>query len=108
MILLAVPVSMCCLRVGGRFLEIGKRDIYGNSQIGLRPFKNSLTFVSIDLARQLVTRLGNMARFDEDWLSLRRRLGQSLHQARDIGHKGMRAVQQAQPGQPRPQRRHNS
>ncbi len=37
----------------GRFLEIGKRDIYENSQIGLSPFKNNIAFFSIDLDRFL-------------------------------------------------------
>jgi len=35
----------------GRFLEIGKRDIYGNTHVGLRPFKNNLSFMAIDLDR---------------------------------------------------------
>ena len=42
-----------CLREGGRFLELGKRDIHENSEIGLRPFKNCLTYVAIDLSRQI-------------------------------------------------------
>ncbi len=46
----AIPKSLDCLRQGGRFMEIGKRDIYGNSRIGLRPFRNGLSFTSIDLA----------------------------------------------------------
>jgi len=46
----AIPKSLKCLREGGRFLEIGKRDIYENSQIGLRPFGKGLSFSSIDLA----------------------------------------------------------
>ena len=33
----------------GRFLEIGKRDIYQNAQIGLEPFKNSLSYFAVDL-----------------------------------------------------------
>ena len=49
----AIPRSLECLREGGRFLELGKRDIYENSEIGLRPFKNCLTYIAIDLARQI-------------------------------------------------------
>lgn len=46
----AIPKSLKCLRQGGRFLEIGKRDIYENTRLGLRPFMNGLSFSSIDLA----------------------------------------------------------
>ncbi len=37
----------------GRFLEIGKRDIYGNTRLGLRPFRKNLSFFAIDLDRML-------------------------------------------------------
>src|SRR5204863_8477892 len=37
----------------GRFVEIGKRDIYQNSQVGLEPFKNNLSLFAVDLARLL-------------------------------------------------------
>jgi NADPH:quinone reductase-like Zn-dependent oxidoreductase/acyl carrier protein len=35
----------------GRFLEIGKRDVYGNSRLELRPFRKNLSFHAIDLDR---------------------------------------------------------
>ena len=35
----------------GRFLEIGKRDIYENTQIGLYPFRKNLAFFAVDLER---------------------------------------------------------
>jgi polyketide synthase 5 len=38
------------LAAGGRFVEIGKRDVYGNTQLGLYPFRNNLTFHYVDLA----------------------------------------------------------
>jgi polyketide synthase 5 len=38
------------LAVGGRFVEIGKRDVYGNTRLGLFPFRNNLTFFYVDLA----------------------------------------------------------
>lgn len=41
--------SLETLKTGGRFLEIGKRDIYDNTPIGLFPFRNNLTFHAIDL-----------------------------------------------------------
>jgi acyl transferase domain-containing protein/acyl carrier protein len=35
---------------GGRFIEIGKRDIYGDTRLGLFPFRHNLTFYAVDLA----------------------------------------------------------
>ncbi len=49
----AIPKGLSALGPYGRFLEIGKRDIYGNSKIGLRPFKNNLSYFAIDLAAAL-------------------------------------------------------
>lgn len=46
----AIPQSLNLLRAYGRFLEIGKRDIYQNSRLGLEPFKNNLAYFAIDLA----------------------------------------------------------
>ena len=38
------------LATGGRFVEIGKRDVYGNTRLGLLPFHRNLTFYYLDLA----------------------------------------------------------
>jgi polyketide synthase 5 len=37
------------LAFGGRFVEIGKRDIYGDSRLGLFPFRRNLAFHAVDL-----------------------------------------------------------
>ncbi|MBS4726893.1 type I polyketide synthase [Mycobacterium sp. SM1] len=37
------------LTFGGRFVEIGKRDIYGDTRLGLFPFRRNLTFHGVDL-----------------------------------------------------------
>jgi polyketide synthase 5 len=37
------------LAFGGRFVEIGKRDIYGDSRLGLFPFRRNLAFYAVDL-----------------------------------------------------------
>ncbi len=37
------------LSFGGRFVEIGKRDIYGDTHIGLFPFRRNLSFYAVDL-----------------------------------------------------------
>ncbi len=47
----AIPKSLSVLATGGRFLEIGKRDIYADTQLGLLPFQKNLSFFAIDLFR---------------------------------------------------------
>ena len=37
------------LAFGGRFVEIGKRDIYSDTWLGLFPFRRNLTFYAVDL-----------------------------------------------------------
>jgi polyketide synthase 5 len=37
------------LALGGRFIEIGKRDIYGDTKLGLFPFRRNLAFWGVDL-----------------------------------------------------------
>src|SRR6202042_2734163 len=37
------------LALGGPFIEIGKRDIYGDSRLGLFPFRRNLAFHGVDL-----------------------------------------------------------
>lgn len=49
----AIAQSLSVLAPYGRFLEIGKRDIYQNSRLGLRPFSRSLSFFAIDLSQLL-------------------------------------------------------
>jgi myxalamid-type polyketide synthase MxaB len=47
----AIARSLSVLRLCGRFLEIGKRDIEQNNKVGLRPFQNHLAYFAIDLDR---------------------------------------------------------
>ena len=49
----AIAKGLSVLSDYGRFLEIGKRDIYGNSRIGLKPFRKNLSFLAIDLDRAI-------------------------------------------------------
>ncbi len=44
-----IEKSFNLLRDYGRFIEIGKRDYYANSQLGLRPFLRNLSFALVDL-----------------------------------------------------------
>ncbi len=49
----AITKSLGILRAYGRFLEIGKIDIYQNRMIGLLPFQDNLSYFAIDLDRML-------------------------------------------------------
>ena len=49
----AIPKSLSLLRDYGRFLEIGKRDIYDDRRIGLAPFRRNLSFLAIDLDKTM-------------------------------------------------------
>ena len=49
----AITKSLESLRSYGRFLEIGKTDIYQNRMIGLLPFQDNLSYFAIDLDRML-------------------------------------------------------
>jgi acyl carrier protein len=40
----AIPMGLSCLAEFGRFIEIGKRDIYQNSRIPLRPLRRNASF----------------------------------------------------------------
>ncbi len=43
------------LAFGGRFIEIGKRDIYGDSRLGLFPFRRNLSFYGVDVGLMTVS-----------------------------------------------------
>jgi amino acid adenylation domain-containing protein len=45
----AIAAGLSVLKPSGRFLEIGKRDIYGDAPLGLYPMRNNLAFFAIDL-----------------------------------------------------------
>ncbi|MEU1801556.1 SDR family NAD(P)-dependent oxidoreductase [Streptomyces sp. NPDC019937] len=47
----AIGRGLECLRPGGRFIELGKRDIYGNQPLLLRPFRNNLAYFGVDITR---------------------------------------------------------
>ncbi len=61
----AITRGLSILKTGGRFLEIGKRDIYSDTPLGLAPFRNNLAFFAIDLDQlfqQQPRRMGDMLR----------------------------------------------
>lgn len=43
--------SIAALRDFGRFVELGKRDLYGNTNIGLFPFRRNLSYHALDMAK---------------------------------------------------------
>ncbi|HWX14837.1 MAG TPA: SDR family NAD(P)-dependent oxidoreductase [Methylocella sp.] len=45
----AMELSVGLLQPFGRFVELGKRDFFSNTHIGLRPFRNNLTYFGVDL-----------------------------------------------------------
>ncbi|MGF6903710.1 SDR family NAD(P)-dependent oxidoreductase [Paraburkholderia sp. GAS348] len=62
----AMVRSIDVLRPFGRFIELGKRDFYENTLIGLRPFRNNISYFGVD-ADQLMSALPQLAArlFDE-------------------------------------------
>lgn len=44
----AIQRNLRVLKPFGRFLELGKRDFYENTKIGLRPFRNNISYFGID------------------------------------------------------------
>ncbi len=52
----AMVRSLCVVAPYGRFVELGKRDIYDNTQLGLAPFKRRLSYFAVDLAAMTVDR----------------------------------------------------
>ena len=56
----AINRNLRVLKPFGRFLELGKRDFYENSKIGLRPFRNNISYFGID-ADQLLTERPDLA-----------------------------------------------
>jgi len=61
-----IDQSLGLLRPHGRFLEIGKVDIYNNHSLGLLPFQDNLSYSAIDLDRWLRQRPDDVRRmYDE-------------------------------------------
>lgn len=56
----AMRRSLDVLKPFGRFLELGKRDFFENTPVGLRPFRNNISYFGID-ADQLLTGRATLA-----------------------------------------------
>ena len=57
-----IPKNFSVLKTFGRYMEIGKVDVYGNSKIGLEPLRNNISFFVIDLAQHLEQKPSYVAR----------------------------------------------
>jgi len=44
----AINCNFRALKPFGRFIELGKRDFYENTKIGLRPFRNNISYFGVD------------------------------------------------------------
>jgi phthiocerol/phenolphthiocerol synthesis type-I polyketide synthase C len=52
----AMERGIACLAPFGRFVELGKRDIYANNLIGLRTFRDNISFLAVDADQLLCHR----------------------------------------------------
>jgi NADPH:quinone reductase-like Zn-dependent oxidoreductase/malonyl CoA-acyl carrier protein transacylase/SAM-dependent methyltransferase/acyl carrier protein/NADP-dependent 3-hydroxy acid dehydrogenase YdfG len=66
----ALSQSMSVLGEFGRFVEIGKRDIYMNRMLGMRPFKKNVSFMAVDLDRVMREKPALMAKLLQQVVTL--------------------------------------
>ncbi len=62
----AMEKSLKVLRPFGRFLEIGKRDLYANTRIGLRALRDNISYTAIDADQLLIHKPRLAARMFEE------------------------------------------
>lgn len=66
----AMERSLQTLKPFGRFLELGKRDYYANSRLGLRPFRRNISYFGIDADQLFIYRRDLGERLFTDVLKL--------------------------------------
>ena len=66
----AINRNLRILRPFGRFLELGKRDFYENTRIGLRPFRNNISYFGIDADQLMAERPHLTRRLFKDLMQL--------------------------------------
>ena len=52
----AIQRNLRALKPFGRFIELGKRDFYENTAIGLRPFRNNISYFGVDADQLMLVR----------------------------------------------------
>ena len=65
-----IPASLAVLAPYGRFVELGKVDIYRNSRVGLFPFQRNLSFFAVDLDRMIRDRPASVAKMFDQVMTL--------------------------------------
>ncbi len=58
----AIPRGLEVLAEDGRFVEVGKKDIYGERTLGLAPFRKGVSFAAVDLEGLVMRRPERFAR----------------------------------------------
>jgi acyl transferase domain-containing protein/NADPH:quinone reductase-like Zn-dependent oxidoreductase/acyl carrier protein len=66
----AIDRNLRILKPFGRFLELGKRDFEENTKIGLRPFRNNISYFGIDADALMKERPDFTARLYREMLAL--------------------------------------
>ncbi|MDD4915447.1 MAG: type I polyketide synthase [Methylococcales bacterium] len=66
----AINRNFRILKPFGRFLELGKRDFYENTRIGLRPFRNNISYFGIDADQLMFARPELTRRLFEEVMNL--------------------------------------
>lgn len=66
----AMRRSISVLKPFGRFLELGKRDFFENTSVGLYPFKNNISYFAIDADQLLIARPQLAARLFREVMTL--------------------------------------
>lgn len=66
----AIRRNLSILKPFGRFLELGKRDFFENTPIGLRPFRNNISYFGIDADQILTGRPQLVARLFSEVMEL--------------------------------------
>jgi len=66
----AIARNLRLLKPFGRMLELGKRDFYENSRIGLRPLRNNISYFGIDADQLLAQRPDTARRVFVDLMAL--------------------------------------
>ncbi|MFC4852683.1 SDR family NAD(P)-dependent oxidoreductase [Actinophytocola glycyrrhizae] len=64
--------SLELLRLGGRFVELGKRDIYSDRNVSLHAFRNNISYFALDIDQLGKHRLGTVAAEYDKLLDLMR------------------------------------
>lgn len=66
----AIHRSLGVLRPFGRFLELGKRDFFANTPLGLKPFRNNISYFGIDADQLIAVRPDLSARLFGEMMNL--------------------------------------